>query len=188
MVSYTLSLMLPKIERYRSDKIAEATRLLRSVESSDPDLRAGIYRRVANLLIDLRETYTTPDGAPDWRGTSYDYRKTVAEIYSGARLPASEPRHPTKSALRYHIGVALRERLSPDDLESAGLHAQSQRDSQRIRYRESGALADNAHTLLVALGRHPNKKPTSEDIAVAFAVVDRLTDWLTAQGVARSQS
>lgn len=175
--------MLPKVERYRADKIADATRLLRAVESSEPDLRPGLYRQVANLLIDLRETYSTADGDTDWRGVSYEYRQTVAEVYREAGLPPSEPRHPTKAALRYHVGVALRERLTAADLESAGLHAQSQRDSQRIRYREAGTLADNAHTLLVALGRHPNKDATSEDVDVATAVISRLSKWLEAQGV-----
>lgn len=119
------------------DIVRTATRTLRKALTADATERTRLLRTVADLLVDLRGLHTGADGLPDWRGKSFAYRDAVRDIYAGAGL-SSESNDTTKTALRYHVGNALRERLSRDDLEAAGLLALDPRDRQQHRRAELG--------------------------------------------------
>lgn len=121
--------------RAELDIVRAATRALRKAAVAEGAERTRLLRYTADLLVDLRALHSDAEGRPDWRGKSYAYRDAVRDIYAGAGLPA-ESGDATKTALRYHIGVALRERLSTDDLASAGLSQLDPRDRQAHRRAE----------------------------------------------------
>lgn len=147
----------PMTVKQTAQIVAAASELLRAAVRGDSSERTAKYRQVADLLIDLRALHTAPDGSPDWAGRSFDYRAAVRDIYSLAGL-SSDSSDPHKAALRYHIGNALRERLTPDQLEEAGLTKANPRDRQLARHLEESTA-----------------RPTPELIAQLAVLVERLT-------------
>lgn len=166
--------------RSRSSLVREATTTIRRAVIADGAERTRLLRHAADLLVDLRGLFTGHDGAPDWRGKSYDYRSLVRDIYADAGLPADSA-DSTKTALRYHIGIALRERLNADDLDDAGLHALDPRERQQAR-REAPApkadalIADIAHAAR-RLDEAPRNGVTAHDLARLDDAILRLARW-----------
>lgn len=96
-----------------------------------------LLRAVADLIVEVRSRTTNGDGAPDWRGNSYEYRMLVSEAYSDGGVPY-EDRIRFGNSLRYHVSNALRARLTAEDLQVLGLkpengvrRSQQQRDARR---------------------------------------------------------
>lgn len=116
------------------------TQLRRAIAAESGDERTRAYRATADFLVELRGHFTDSDGEPDMRGKSFAYRDAVRDIYAEAGL-GSDPNDPVKAALRYHVGNALRERLSVDELERYGLTTANPRDRQRSRH-GSGETSD----------------------------------------------
>jgi hypothetical protein len=88
---------------------------------SNPEERTGHeLREVAELLVPAREYFFTKEGRADWTGRSFAYRRWVRETMTLAGVLAEDVQRVTAS-LRYHSGNVLRERLTPEELESYGL-------------------------------------------------------------------
>lgn len=170
-----------------ADLTKKATAALRRADRSEGAERSRHLRRTADLLVDLRALHANTEGETDWRGTSYPYRALVASIYSGAGLP-QESGHKTKTALRYHIGSALRERLSDEDLKAAGLGNLDPRERQQARRAEVGdAVPQGADRIIAhvnyAVRRLQHSRPgrlSAHDIARAEDAHERLGEWLHA--------
>lgn len=97
-----------------------STLVRKYTETEDPRKRTEVVRELATVLVDMREHFITPDGEPDWAGRTYGYRDAVHSVYSGSGVPRSDTSS-LQAATRYHVGNVIRARLSPDELESAGL-------------------------------------------------------------------
>jgi hypothetical protein len=109
-----------------------ATRELRKAVAAEGADRTHHLRATADLLVDLRGLHVDQEGAPDWRGKTFAYRDLVRGIYAAAGLPP-ESGDTVKTALRYHVGNALRDRLTPEQLDEVGLSALDPRDRQASR-------------------------------------------------------
>lgn len=131
-----------------------ATSALHAYQRTDDPLeRTRLLREIAGLFVDLREHYLTDTGEPDWRGGTHAYKTTVGEIYRRAGFLDIST---ISAAVRYHVGNALRERLSPEELDDAGLKA----DTPRTR---SVAKRDRNKALLAALKPGPGQDATPID-------------------------
>lgn len=114
--------------------------LAASFKGTDAE-RTDCLRNVARSFVAAREFFYTKDGDPDWAGRTYAYRTWVREVMAQAHVPA-DVLTSTQAAIRYHVGNALRERLSDEELEDLGLRKASPRErSVEKRERTSEALA-----------------------------------------------
>lgn len=173
--------------RRELDLTRAATRALRKAVNSEGADRTRLLRQVADLLVDLRALYTDSDGEPDWRGKSYAYRDAVRAIYAGAGLSA-DTNDSTKTALRYHIGNVLRERLDEDTLKAVGLSALDPRDRQAKRRAELGESAPQSADALIAdlailakrLDDARSNSVTDRDFDRLDDATERLLKWLEA--------
>lgn len=104
-----------------------AATLLRSAHrSGDGDIDTAVYRSVAEHVLAARQLFTTKEGRPDWRGVTYAYRQWYGDMLGSSGIPSEDlPR--VQSALRYHVGNLLRERLDDAELEAIGLRSASPR-------------------------------------------------------------
>jgi hypothetical protein len=109
-----------------------ATRELRKAAEAEGAERTHHLRATADLLVDLRALHLDHEGAPDWRGKTFAYRDLIRSVYAAAGLPP-ESGDTAKTALRYHVGIALRERLSAAELDEMGLSPLDPRDRQASR-------------------------------------------------------
>jgi hypothetical protein len=174
-----------------------ATKYLRAAIRLEPRYRSPEFRRVADILVELRSRYTTGDGTPDWAGNSFAYRQIVADIYSHAGLPA-DGQSSIKASIRYHVGNALRERVNAEELEDAGLIAETPRQRHFVRQnpkatkREAERLASDTvaslYTLasrLASLDKRAVDTLTSADRARVAQATRTLQQWLreTAENV-----
>lgn len=141
--------------------------------------RAPLLRRAAGHLVELRGLYTTRDGDPDWRGQSWAYRQAVGEVYAEAGL---EPDDPLKVALRYHIGNALREDLTEEQLEHAGLTLKPPRERMSWRYKRGANNAEFARQLVYRLTRTPAEKPDAATLKHAAKLRDEIDAWTKRHG------
>lgn len=158
----------------------DAIRALRRLEQTPESEHPRIFREVGEILVKLRAIHTTKDGRPDWRGQSWDYRQRVNDIYNGAGLPP-EPNHPVKAAIRYHLGNALRDHLSEDELREAGLNPITPRDRQYQRFVNQSSLAEFARALVFHIETRLNVKADPELVKRAAALANRLNGWLAQQ-------
>jgi hypothetical protein len=162
-----------------------ASRELRKAVDSEGTDRTHHLRATADLLVDLRGLHLDQEGAPDWRGKTFAYRDLVRAIYAGAGLPPDSG-DTTKTALRYHVGIALRERLSPAELDEMGLSALDPRDRQASRRESLGEGAPQSPDRLIAdlllaarrLGA-TRGKVSPHDLARAEEASRSLEEWLT---------
>jgi hypothetical protein len=123
---------------------AEVTRVLRAIRSlpaDDRDRRTALLRDLAEATLSYREHFLTDSGEPDWTGRTGAYRAAIADLYGAANFSPDEGKAIQKLA-RYHIANALRERLSPEDIEAIGLRAENPRERQaELRERTSAIVA-----------------------------------------------
>lgn len=156
------------------------TALRRAIAAESGDERTRAYRATADLLVELRTHFTNSDGEPDMRGTSFPYRDAVRDIYAEAGL-TSDPNDPVKAALRYHVGNALRERLSADELVAYGLAKANPRDRQRERHGSNDATdADIIASIAMMAARlgTDDGRISPHDIARATEASRVLSDWV----------
>jgi hypothetical protein len=139
-------------------------------------------RRLAECLVDLRETYIGTDGRIDWAGRSWHYRHEVALLWQ--RLGDSDEVESLKAAVRYHVGNVIRERASDEDLAAAGLKTATPRD------RAAGVRAQHA-ALLKAAGAATLDGPMDPltSVEAALALVSRISsgDVKERKGVSRKR-
>jgi hypothetical protein len=163
-----------------------ATRELRKAVAAEGADRTHHLRATADLLVDLRALHLDAEGAPDWRGKTFAYRDLVNSVYAAAGLPP-ESGDTTKTALRYHVGNALRERLTPDELDEVGLSALDPRDRQASRRASLGEGTSATPDRLIAdlnlsarRLQESRGKVTAHDLARAEDAKRALDVWLTA--------
>jgi hypothetical protein len=130
----------------RSDEVVRILRAIKALPAEDRERRTVLYRDLAEASVALREHYLTAEGTPDWSGHTHAYRHAVRALYKAAGYQPEEART-VQSAVRYHVGNAVRRRLSPSELDAAGLAEISPVESARkIRKRQSAILAASAAT------------------------------------------
>lgn len=79
------------------------------------------YHQAAQLVVEARrDHFLTVDGSPDLQGRSYAYRQWYGEAVDAVGLKEDE-RTKLLGRMRFHIGNALRDSLTADELTSAGL-------------------------------------------------------------------
>lgn len=119
--------------------------------------KTEVLRDLAHVVVDIRSRFRY-EGAPDWAGRSWKYRRAIAAMYAVAGVPPDAVAN-VQGALRYHVGNALRERVPAEELESAGLKAASPKERVASARSEAAALvsvlrADKAAEDAEARGRH----------------------------------
>ena len=104
-------------------RINRATKACLTTWATQPKSKTVALKQMAELLVDLRSQFER-NGMPDWNGRSFQYRAFVSNIFDGAGLTA-EQRKDVVGLLRYHVGNELRDRISPEELQQAGLKVES---------------------------------------------------------------
>jgi hypothetical protein len=104
-------------------RINRAAKSCLSTWATEPVSKTVALKQLASLLVDLRSQFER-NGMPDWNGRSFQYRAFVSNIFDGAGLSPAQ-RKEVVGLLRYHVGNELRERISPDELQKAGLKVES---------------------------------------------------------------
>lgn len=132
----------------------EATRLLKRYLDAPEEERTPLLRALAEILVGIRERFLREDGSPDWNGRTHPYRAWVREVYSGANVPADD-RATIQSAIRYHVGAVLRERLDEETLGAYGLLAQTPRERSLGRRQTRSAMLSALTARDVAGGALP---------------------------------
>lgn len=158
----------------------EAVRCLRRLRDTPETAHPQLYRQAADAMVKLRGLHTTGDGRPDWRGRTWGYRSLVNEIYGEAGLPP-EPNHPVKAALRYHLGNALRESLTSEELIEAGLKPAPPRERAYERFMAQRNLSDFARSLIFHIEVKPNEPAPPKVVERAREVADALNRWIVRQ-------
>lgn len=138
---------------------AAAVKALRSWYNRGDKKSSNDLRTVAESVVPARSHFYDKSGRPDWRGTSNLYRRWLRETFSLAGIAAADVSK-TSSALRYHIGMVLRETLDVEDLEEFGLLPEGPRERnssavQRYRnmtaiFSSGGAEIADAETMVLA--------------------------------------
>lgn len=106
-----------------------------AIKAYEAGLRPEGLRDAAEVMVKMRQHFTTKDGEPDWKGRSWAYREAVREIYKAVGVEP-EDLNSLQSAIRYHVGNVVREQLDESSLEALGLLRAS--PLQRTRnFRES---------------------------------------------------
>jgi hypothetical protein len=143
--------------------------LVRTVtRTTDREEKTRAFRELARVIVDVRENFLDDDGQVDYRGRTWAYRETAAEMFSRANVP-SDKVDALQASLRYHVGNELRTRLSPEQLASHGLKVESPRDRNRaVRERTAG---------VVRLVRLPDNL-TPEDALRSLTTAERLLNRL----------
>ncbi|MBP2323340.1 hypothetical protein JOF56_003725 [Kibdelosporangium banguiense] len=82
--------------------------------------RTEHLRELAPVIVELRSNFNLEDGRVDWSGRSPGYREAIADVYKKARVPQDDLDR-LQTALRYHVGNLIRERVPKQELTSVGL-------------------------------------------------------------------
>jgi len=122
------------------DQAADSLRRYYSADTSDAD-RTKCLRDTAAAFVNARDQFYTREGTPDYLGRTYAYRRWVREVFSKANVPGDE-QNSLQSAIRYHTGNLLRDRLDADQIEALGLkHSSPRQRSTEKRERTSETLS-----------------------------------------------
>lgn len=139
---------------------ARAIRVLTKAATAEGAARTSLLRDAADALLCIRERVTGPDGEPDWRGRTIEYRATISEIFKASGVARDTA---LKSTLRYHTNNLLRDRLTDADLDRLGLLPVSARERASESYHR---LASDA-----ARGRMTNEPASLSDLDVLLRAV-----------------
>lgn len=147
------------------------------IEATNTSL-TSCYRDLATVIVQLRGQFAHPklEGLKDWKGQSPECREAVAKIYETAGIP-SDSVSSIQSAIRYHIGNALREVAPAEALDKLGLDPRGPAERQNQR-RASGVAAEQAPAE-VAPVRDAKALGSNETTEQAIA------DFLTGQNASR---
>jgi hypothetical protein len=125
---------------------ARAVSVLREYRTGPEEQRTNRLRDAAATLVDAREHFFTKDGEVDWVGRTYAYRMWVRTAALEAGFTPDEV--PTVlAAVRYHVGAALRSKISAESIRALGLSDESQRErsvSKRERQTRTLSLVSGA--------------------------------------------
>lgn len=106
--------------RKSTERLVEETTALLGRYMAEGRNRTDLLKEAAENIVALRARFTLDDGRPDWSGRSAGYREVIRSIYDGAFIP-KDYRDTLQSALRYHVGNLVRERVAEDELRAVGL-------------------------------------------------------------------
>lgn len=102
----------------------------------------AILRGLARDFVALRAQFRDDDGATDWRGRTWDYRRFVGDLYDASGVDP-EVRYKLQTGLRYHVSNELRKQVPKQELESVGLIPTSARLRQgEARKLQADLVAD----------------------------------------------
>ena len=113
-------------------------------------LRTDDLHAAANVVVEARSEYfLTADGSPDYGGRSYAYRQWYGSVVDTLNLSDSD-RRKLLGNMRFHVGNALREALSPEELREAGLLVESpvKRGKRNYENRSAPYRVVTSHTKL----------------------------------------
>ncbi len=127
--------------RTRKQIEAEVVRALRALRGADDARRRTLNRTLAELLVDYREHFLTPEGRPDWIGRTGPYRWAVRDLYSEAGYGKDEAAK-VQSAVGYHVGNVLRSRLTAEEQEDLGLGISPFERSRQVNAERREALEE----------------------------------------------
>lgn len=116
-----------------------AHRLLLDYAKTEAEARTPITRALAETLVDARAHFQDAEGETDWSGKTYPYRVWVREVFDDAHLTGEEAKR-VQSAIRYHVGSVLRDRLDEDERERLGLIPESPRERSQDRRQQRNAV------------------------------------------------
>jgi hypothetical protein len=128
-----------------------ARRQLRDYTKAEAEARTPITRGLAATLVDAREHFLDSEGHQDWNGKTYPYRRWVRDVFDESDVDREESKR-IQAAIRYHVGSVLRERLSPEQLEDAGLIPQTPRERSTERRQTRTAVLNALNARDVAGG------------------------------------
>jgi hypothetical protein len=104
---------------------ADALRAVAAAEArEDADAATHARKLAAKYLVEAREHFLDAEGNPDWTARTHAYRDFHGETFTLAGLSGTEAQK-IRVSLRYHVGNAVRERLSPEEAAAAGLQAKA---------------------------------------------------------------
>lgn len=148
------------VTRTRYETEQDVTRILRALRALPPhdrDRRTTLLRSLGQGMVELREHFSTGNGAPDWNGRSKGYRDALHNAYAVAGY-IGEDAEMMKKAASYHLAKSLRTRLSKEEIEALGQRPEDPAERQAaIRERNAAIVA--AHT---AIGEGANDERTPE--------------------------
>ena len=121
-----------------TERLANEAVALLALYLRDGRTRSDLLRQLAEVVVDLRASFETKDGAPDLSGRSHAYRQCMGDVYTRAHVPRDDF-DTIQSALRYHVSNLLHERYSTEDLSAAGLSTLPAR--RRLDVRREAYLA-----------------------------------------------
>lgn len=117
----------------------KAHNLLQQYAKTDQGARSPITKALAEVLVEARGHFTTAEGDADWNGRTYAYRRWVREVFDEAHLRGEDSKR-LQAAIRYHVGSVLREQLSAEELEDAGLIPQTPKERSTERRQQRAAV------------------------------------------------
>lgn len=136
------------------------------------DDQTTLLRNIAVTMVALRKQNTTSDGKTDWVGRGAEYRARVKKLFADAGIGA-EDEDTIRQAVRYHIGVILRDVMTPDELAEFNLQEKSPVERGRAARAERAALVATARALEAAPAA-PVKSP-ADTLTIGGAVSRQLT-------------
>lgn len=158
------------------DTGAKLVRQWYSIEES----KTEVLRDLAVVVVDIRSRFDH-EGSKDWAGHSWDYRQAISGMYEAAGVPPDSVAN-VQGALRYHVGNVLRDRVSPEELEAAGLKVSSPRQRVASARSETAALvaAVTAERDAEAAEGRGRRYPVGRLLSAAKVAVERAEKDLTA--------
>lgn len=125
--------------------------LLKKYGKAEAEARTPITKQLAATIVDARERFQDADGNPDWNGKTYAYRRWLKDVFDEAHMTGEDASR-AQAAIRYHVGGVLRARLTPEQLEDAGLLPQSPRERSHDRRQQRTAVLNALNAREVAGG------------------------------------
>lgn len=113
-----------------------------------------LLKNIATVVVALRMQYG------DMRGETHPYRQAVAEMYRAAGVPPTNS-DKMQTAVRWHVGNLLRQRLTPRQLEKHDLLPTSPLERLQDTRAANSALVRAASAYRAVQESMP--EPTSED-------------------------
>lgn len=146
---------------------AGANQLARAWEADQS--RTAALKELAATVVKIRAKFTDPKtDTSDWAGKTAEYRAAISKLYADSGVPADSISS-FQSNLRYHIGNALRDKLTEDELAKAGLGKESPREAQQRR--QSGGASRTNNRAEAKAEAEPAKLPDDPHKLVEGAIV-----------------
>lgn len=156
---------MTRTQRQLTDEALRLLRRLRALGPDDRERRTVALRDLAEVMVDMREHFVTPEGDPDWSGRTFAYRELARELYAEAGFPHDQAQA-VQAAVRYHVGNIVRQRLSVDELADHGL-----RD---VGPKQRARLSRDAQSALMRSFRQSADPDVVRNVAAALHLLDRV--------------